>query len=346
MIYIHSTIALLFLTLCPIWAIGDQYQDLEEDSQSFVVSTRQIHIPGYPNAFNPSIIRWKGKLLLSFRVIPNRKSSFDSEVGVVYVDSQFQSISKPQILKTNVLNPLIPSRAEDARLICLNDKLYMVYGNNKNEKITRGGFRVFISELLEENGSFVLGPTETLTDYEGENSNLREKNWSPFVYHNDLLLIYSIHPHVIFRPLFYSEACETFAKSSLLPDWKWGVLRGGTPAHLVGDEYLTFFHSCTMMASAHSGGKETLHYFMGAYTFSKEPPFEMRRISPEPIVGKDFYNGKQYVPYWHPVQAVFPGGFIMNDKYLWIVYGRQDHETWVVKIDKAAFFESLIPVNP
>lgn len=50
--------------------------------------------------------------------------------------------------------------------------------------------------------------------------------------------------------------------------WNYGELRGGTEAKLVGNQYLAFFHS---QGTIHS--RFSMTYWMGAYTFSKEPPF-------------------------------------------------------------------------
>ena len=114
---------------------------------------------------------------------------------------------------------------------------------------------------------------------------------------------------------------------------------------LIDGEYLAFFHSSTYMSTVHSKGRVIQHYFMGAYTFAAEPPFELTRISPEPIVGKDFYKGREYTT-WKPLRVVFPCGFVFNDRFIWIAYGRQDHEVWIAKLDKKKLFDSLIPVRP
>ena len=70
-------------------------------------------------------------------------------------------------------------------------------------------------------------------------------------------------------------------------DWGHGHLRGGTPAVLIDDKYyLSFFHTQTKLKTS---GYNT--YFMGAYTFSKQPPFTLLSISRFPIVDKQFYSG-------------------------------------------------------
>lgn len=322
--------------------------DLDDLAQDFVLESKQIEIPGYPHAFNPSIIRWKGKLLLSFRVIPDPKFTFNSQLGMVWLDKDFQPLGKAQILDTQAEDPYqiaaIPSRSEDARLLMLNDKLYMVYSDNKDFAITRGGFRVYIAEIKHDNGMFTAHNVECIKKYPGANPQIREKNWVPFEYHGELMLAYSLEPHIIFRTLIGQGECEAMCASSGKIEWDFGDLRGGTPALRHGSEYLSIFHSALPMASVQSKEKSMPHYFMGAYTFSAEPPFEITGISAAPIVGKGFYSGKEYQRYWGSVKAIFPCGYIFDDKFIWIAYGKQDHEICIAKLDKNALLKSLVPV--
>lgn len=192
--------------------------------------------------------------------------------------------------------------------------------------------------------SFYIEEAQSIEEYPGGKQSRWEKNWVPFIYEDKLLLAYSIVPHRILRPILGTKTCLPAFSSVGLIQWAWGVLRGGTQAFLVDGEYLSFFHSSTNMASVHSEGKVIPHYFMGAYTFSASPPFEITRISKEPIVGKNFYDGPAYKT-WKPLRVVFPGGFVFDDHFIWVVYGRQDHELWVAKLDKKGLLNSLIPVN-
>ena len=83
---------------------------------------------------------------------------------------------------------------------------------------------------------------------------------------------------------------------------------------------------------------------MGAYTFEAKPPFALIAVSPEPIVFKGFYEPPYYKT-WKPLRCVFPAGIIVDKDFVWIAYGRQDHETWVAKIDKKQLLKSLVPVS-
>lgn len=318
--------------------------NLEDNIQKFVLKTKQIKIPEFPHAFNPSIIQFNDKLLMSFRVLTLKdkisetfNSSGCSLIGLIFLDDDFNPIGKPQILN-------LGSRSEDARLIKVSGKFYLVYSNNQEEFLTERGFRMYISELKKDDTGFSIVHTDSILSFEGENEQRREKNWVPFDYQGNLMLAYSLLPHRI----FYSERGTTHAFSFSLSksdiNWNYGELRGGTPALLDGDEYLSFFHSSKNMSTVHSQGEEMPHYFMGAYTFSQHPPFEITKISPEPIVCYGFYEGRKYKPYWKPVRVVFPCGYIMNEHYIYISYGRQDHEIWILKLDKHKLKNSLISV--
>lgn len=343
----------IHVLMCPLLVLGliisplhilNAAIDLEDHPQDFVLDAFKLSIPGFEHAYNPSIVRYDGKLLLSFRITPNPKSLFESQIGLIWLDEELKPMGNPQILNMRE-GSNVPSRAEDARLICVGNRLYIIYDDNRDPVITRGGFRVYVAELRYDGESFCVLNIECLKNFEGESSQRREKSWVPFDYQGDLLLAYSLDPHLIFSPIFGTETCETVAASSRENRWKWGELRGGTPGLLIDEQYLAFFHSSITMASEQSGGELMQHYFIGAYTFMKDPPFALTKISPEPIIAKGFYSGQIYRYYWKPIRAVFPCGYLCEGQNIWIAYGRQDHEVWILKLDKQQLLDSLITVS-
>ncbi len=343
--FYYLSLALLFFISSYLSA---EMLDLEKFfEQDIVIENKQIDIPGYPYAFNPSIVRWKNSLLMSIRHIPNAKDSFTSHIGLVWLDENFNPTGKPQFLNPRPQSSRAPLRAEDARLLTVNDRLYIIYSDNEDVKISKGGFRVYVAELINDNGYFSIKEPECLSQFEGENKNLREKNWVPFDYEGNLLLAYSISPHKILQPrLDKSGSCDVvFSTQNNFTSWEWGIPRGGTPGLKIGNEYLSFFHSSVEMQTLHSNQKKIWHYFMGAYTYEAAPPFTITRTSKIPIVGDRFYNGFEYRPYWKPVKVVFPCGFIHDYNYVWVVYGKDDHEIWITKLDKNKLLESLLPVG-
>lgn len=327
--------------------------DLEDQIQDFVVETKQIIIPGFPHAFNPSIVRWNNSLLMSFRYIAQIQTKSTRElhgyiscIGLVWLDNNFNPIGNAQLLNLSHPGQITKGREEDARLVIANNRLYVVYSDNKEIAFSDAGFRVYTVEISYDGHQFYVSNHQACKNFEGENPKRREKNWTPFECDGQLHFAYTINPHLIFKPIPGTDQCETVAKTYSELPWQWGDPRGGTPALKINeDEYLSFFHSLCPIASLHSKGQLIDHYFIGAYTFSTSYPYQMTRISPEPIVGVNFYHGTDYKFYWKPVVVVFPCGFIHDKNFIWVCYGRQDHEIWLAKIDKQAFLDSLLPVS-
>lgn len=330
----------LFLTN---WACSSTI-NLRTIKQDFVLGAKRIQIPDFPYIFNPSIVRWNDSFLMSFRINDGKPFSV-KPIGLIWLDENFNIKSKPYILKirnqkksTFFVHEDAKIEDQDPRLIVIDNRLYMVYNNFKIG-------RMFVAQVyFDEEGIFLDNP-ECLLHFENADAKRIEKNWVPFQYDNKLLLAYSISPHRIFLPLPGTESCKTYAYSNNNIPWNWGQLRGGTQALLVDGKYLAFFHSSKYIKSSYSKRKILAHYFMGAYVFEKNPPFKITHISSFPIICDDFYNGEDYkTKTWKPLRVIFPMGFVFDDNYIWISYGKQDHECWIVKLDKKKLFKSLKPL--
>jgi predicted GH43/DUF377 family glycosyl hydrolase len=322
----------------PASKASPQPLDLNQMIQEVVLETRQIEIEGYPGAFNPSIVYWNNAFLLCFR-IRNPYTGSTNQIGFSWMDSTLHPIGSPFILQINGST----WKEQDPRLIVVQDRLYMVYSNLLDNVVNREIRRVFVAEIVFNGQTFFAKDIECFKQFPGEKTQRWEKNWVPFNYQGQLLLGYSLSPHYILKPIQGQQRCEVSAYTHNSIHWNWGALRGGTPALLEGEEYLSFFHSSKEMRTLQSKGKKISHYFIGAYTFSKHPPFHITRVSSQPIIGRHFYDGLPYKT-WKPLRVVFPCGFVSDPHYIWIVYGKQDHEIWVAKLDKEKLFKSLVPV--
>ncbi len=320
----------------------DDVPDLQTWVQDFILETKQIEIPGYPDAFNPSIIRWNGSLLMSFRAY-NPQTGATNPFALVWLDENFEPISTPQVFELPSYNPILPSKQQDPRLIAVGNRLLAVYNNISADVTQMEMRRMFVVEFFYDGAQFTAGEPECLAEYEWKKEWRYEKNWVPFEYEGELLLSYDINPHRVVRPIFGTNACETVASTETEFQWDFGYLKGGTQALRDGDLYLSFFHSWINMPSVQSNGKNICHYLMGAYTFQAEPPFALTAVSPMPIVAKDFYE-PPYHKTWKPMRCVFPAGILIDNDFIWISYGRQDHEIWIAKLDKKALIESLTPL--
>ena len=103
-----------------------------------------------------------------------------------------------------------------------------------------------------------------------------------------------------------------------------GELRGGTQAiEYSPTEYISFFHS-NIIAK-----KRTRLYYAGAFTFSKNPPFKILRITDSPFLSPSDANSS-FVPKicykWMrgDSKVIFPCGLIKNENNFILTYGEND----------------------
>jgi predicted GH43/DUF377 family glycosyl hydrolase len=321
--------------------------DLESLKQDFVLETKQLVIEGYPDAFNPSIVRFQEDLLLTFRIY-DPVTKIAHQIGIVELDDELNPKGPPKLLQFQSEDLGFLQKRQDPRPIVQGEELLVIYNNLqgivRHHSVGREIRRMLVGKVLRKEGEYTVQDTGPLLHFEGESFIRPEKNWVPFIHQDELYLSRLIHPHQVFKPRLEYKGADLIAETTPPIDWQWGDLRGGTPALLVEDGYLAFFHSCKNMRTVHSQGKLVPHYFMGAYMFSAEPPFQLTKISTEPIIAPGFYHGKEYKT-WKPLHVVFPGGFIINDQFIWIAYGRQDHEVWIVKLDKEKLLASMREIS-
>jgi hypothetical protein len=126
-----------------------------------------------------------------------------------------------------------------------------------------------------------------------------EKNWQFFDYHGRLLCIYSINPHRIYE-CDWDGAFALIHSTPFPNDWEVDgkQLRGGTPPALYNGRYYSAFH--------------TSNYYMGMYSFSAEPPFQVIGISNKPFLG---HSG---------TSVHFPCGLLCLEDSFLVTYGEDD----------------------
>lgn len=309
-----------------------------------VKATKRIYLPEYPGSYNPSLIKYNDNYIMTFRYQPHHSAHYwISYIGIVLLDSSFNPISKPQLLNTRLNNEFIPSQSEDARIFSINNRIYLFY--NDNEDIENPNYNerrdMFIAELFVDNDNFVVGEPLRLVNPAKYRKTLWQKNWSPFEWDGKLMLSYSVNPHEVMTPNLKTGSCQTTYTSEKVINWDYGSqLRGGTPAQLVDGEYLAFFHTGVILKSGTSDNRELWHYFMGAYTFSAEPPFEITSTSPAPIDALGFYTYSS-----HFKRIIYPSGFVVEGNNLYLAYGKDDSEVWIATMDLGELKKSLVPVQ-
>ncbi len=332
-----------------LWCLGLLAEERSLSVPSpMVLSSKRIFLNRYPTAFNPSLMKIDDEFILVFRVMDD-KDLWISYIGIVCLDENFDPISEPELLS---ICRKTPSQSEDARIFRIQNRLFLTFNDNLDCKASYHERRdIYIAEIFRQGDHFSLSFAQILTHEQKYASQFWQKNWVPFEWNHKLLFVYSIVPHEIVYPNFLKEVCVTFSETKSLIPWAWGEPRGGTPAMLIDGEYLTFFHSSQRMKSSGSSDLLRYHYFMGAYTFSKDPPFTMTKISKEPIVGFDSYTDsnveKKYVvfPGGYEKHVVFPAGYVVSGNRIYLAFGKNDCEMWIATLDKEALMNSLQPIE-
>lgn len=311
--------------------------------QDIFLETKEIVIPGFKDAFNPSLIESEQGLLLTFRYLADPTVQLSiSEIYVVVLNDDFSLKSAPQKLKTRGPDDLIQSQSEDARLFRYKGSLWVLY--NDNVESLGASFEqrrdMYIAKVDYKKGRFTLGPPLKIIHQSKWANVLWQKNWVPFEWEGNLLMSYSLNPHEVLLVDMNTGVCKSLFETNPPLKWHFGALRGGTPAEVVDGEYFGIFHSSKYMSSVYSQGKMMHHYFMGGYTFSKDPPFQFTKISKNPLIHPDLY-----APTAYGKRVVFPGGFVVRGDKVLMALGKDDHQVWIVTMDKAKLLETLSPLN-
>jgi len=322
-------------------SIQDDFEEIAFE-QKIVIATKRIELADFPDAYNPSILKVEKGILMCFRYSPDRYTNpWVSYIGLVLLDTSFEPISKPQLIRTRTKNSKIQSQSEDARLFSYRGRTFLIYNDNMEVNNTSCTDRrdLHIVEIFTNNNQYSASAPLRLLHKE-KSQHLWNKNWAPFEWDKKLLISYTVNPHEILYANLTNGACYPCYETQAHLEWEYGILSESSPPQLMDGEYLAFFHSKTVLSSYASWGRDLWHYFMGAYTFSPNPPFEITHFTSLPIVGEGFYTQSN-----REKRVIFPGGFVVEDPYIYVAYGKDDYEIWIATLDKAELKKALQPIS-
>lgn len=239
--------------------------------------------------FNPGLEWWNGSLHLFARRSVRTRKGFatleDNDLVIFRLNPDFSPAS--------FIIPTPPNRYpreqwEDPRAFVADGKCYVSMAT-----LIRGiawKIRQSLCVMSEDLSRFsVVCESEFGGNHsEPMKATGHEKNWTWFNSQDDLHCVYSLHPLTIFVPNYYDGtlARRVDSKPPESIPWQHGTLRGGTNPELSDGEYLTFFHSSMLWKDAFGScvmGTRR-RYYMGALTFTSEPPFHITSITPKPLL--------------------------------------------------------------
>lgn len=333
----------LFYTVKPHKRVILSAEDMQCLNDTCCLETRIIKLPGFKKAYNPSLIPYKAGYLLSFRV-----DSFDflskikhllnhrvAYLGLAVLDRQFNVVGMPQLLDMTNKDSRKMSTPQDARLYRFQEKNYLFFNDYVLEE--KGSQEMFVAQIVENEGGFILHDSKHL--HYAQSMQRVEKNWSPFTYEDKLYVVYRIKPLTTLEVDLDSGECTKVEESHLGFAWNFGENRGGTPCYLLGDEYLSFFHSSKNGEPTFfrkSGGRA---FYMGAYTFESTPPFSLKKVSSCPLGCLEDYESDNYE------KIVYPAGLVVEDNRLLVAWGKNDRMICLSVFDREKLLSSLTRVS-
>ena len=334
-------------------ARGKSYDDLMDNNVALIKAVQSdlffdLSFYGSSKQFwDASVIPWNGRLLLVCNQYVRGPLIF-TWLNLTNYHSFFDN--KPYLgigTAPTMLNQ--PTVGEDPRILVVNQSLlYVVYsfGNPMRMRIMSIGLENQRISVLKTSLNIEL---ETSVNSNIENAAI-QKNWAPFLHNESLFFIQRLNPFtVVSIDSNFENGTSPIAKvismSNILRlSWKYGTLRGGTNAVQISpDEYLGFFHT-TSNIPRRTAARWFVTYFMGAYTFSTSPPFELRRISPVPIIKDSFYRGAWFGK--NMDYCVFPSSLYVDHGFAVISLSLQNTDSYMAKFLLSELLNSLENVDP
>lgn len=301
------------------------------------------------NVYNPAITRFRGRLLMAYRVDFGIEKPFRVATAICELDERLRVAPNSVV----ALSDTIPNDAAnhfDARFLVYQDRLFVHCNNDWNTVPNQ----IFLVELDPD--TLQARSAARSLELEGPRRPC-EKNWLLFDHDGELFAVYQVDPHIILR-VDLTGAGPVRCWPAFRTDWdttaytrRYGELRGGTPPVRVGAHYVSFFHSRThsqgLTATAPAPVVANLkrmswlrqvnrwrrehfapvRYYGGVYAFAAEPPFAPVFIRPAPLLWPDREGRRQRPTASHmaPRRVVYPCGLVRLEDGRWLVsYGVHD----------------------
>lgn len=278
------------------------------------------------NWFNCSFIKYNGKTYFVYRM-EAKPFCVNIRLGICLLDKSYQPIKDSNVLldlHSDLRGYAKNYHVEDPRLFIYQDELYLSYCD---------GYQMAQAKInpdtLQASESFYIRKPD---------AGRTEKNWTFFEYDNTLYSVYDTQAQEIFE--MNGRDWQPKFKNAF-PEWQYGYARGGTSPILVGDEYISFFHSSILVRHKGSNVKQ---YYMGCYAFEAKPPFKVTRMSKEPIISGEVISTS--IPRLNNgIFVVFPSGVIRNEDSYDVSFGYNDLECRVVNVTDKFLHENMVALN-
>ena len=299
--------------------------------------------------YNPAITRYRGRLLMAYRVDFGFEKPFRVATAICELDERLRVAPNSVVALSDTLRCEADNHY-DARFLVFGDRLFLHFNNDWNTVPNR----IFLVELDPD--TLQARASARRLELEGPRQPC-EKNWQLFDHDGELFAVYQMDPHIILR-VELTGAGPVHCQPVYRTDWdttayprRYGVLRGGTPPVRVGERYISLFHSRTRSHGLAGAAPrpavakltrlpwlrsvkrwlrqqfDPVRYYGGVYAFAAEPPFAPVFIRPAPLLWPDREGRRQRPTASHmaPRRVVYPCGLVRLEDGRWLVsYGVHD----------------------
>lgn len=251
-------------------------------------------------AFNASMIRWRGQLLLA-----HRTGWAGSNIRLARLSDNYEPTDNAVTLA--LTHPAATYGREDPRLFVHNDRLHIAYTG-----FTGRTTSVLYAALRDDLS------VETIHAPHFPGRRAWEKNWSFFSENGELYAVYSIDPHVTLK--IVGNYATVHRQSPTAFPWKGGHLRGGASPVKVAGEWWHWFHGAIDLGA----NWPTRQYNTGLHTFQPHT-HRVTRLAEHPVSWANLANR----PKDQYCAVEFIGGALFDDsRQVWVnAYGI--HDRWI-----------------
>lgn len=280
------------------------------------VNRRSLFSLGY----NPSIIRYDGKLLMTYRY--HHDGTAATQLAIAELDDA------GNVLNNSKLNGQGHS-LEDGRLFIFKGQLCICYvesqiGSSSHNCVTKYGRIVRDKEW---------SIADTFQPQYGKNAwDGMEKNWVMFEQEGRLFCIYQSSPKQIVLELDGAKVVATHESDS--PHWRYGAVKGGSVPMPYDGKLIRFFH-----ARLDNEAPPTYwRYRMGVCLMEPTPPFKIISIAEKPLLEgtevDDLSQTERFSCHHHKQRVVIPYGAIETPTSFLVACGVNDSQCGLVKVKK------------
>lgn len=267
--------------------------------------------------YNPSIIRWGGKLLCIYRHHPAR--SWHTRLRVAELDDSYRAAKD---LPVEFPNGTQGASQEDARFFVHAGRLFISYNIAHDAPPGALAKAAVGYGPLVRSGSHWFVESNHHIKYGKNDFSACEKNFVFWSHEGKLYCIYQGSPDQIVLQIAGDKVLNEF-RTPAMP-WAHGSIRGDTAPLAYNGQLLRFFHSLVRYPSGQH------RYHIGAVTMEAEPPFRMTGITQGPL-----FSGQKGQPqrFHHKDNVVFSSGAIPQDDGWIISMGVNDEFSCIERVE-------------